>query len=137
MAVDLVSDDGYLVAVGDGEYGTKVRRGEVGAAWVARVGLAASARKDEACRPRSTYHHDGTGALVAHALDRGEIGLPVVLFDAVIEPDFDAKVGEEGGVLCEDRTGQENVGSLEMGWGEQNGEDEVESLPNTVSLTRA
>lgn len=84
-----------------------------------------------------THHHDGTGALVAHALDRGEIGLPVVRFDAVIEPDFDAKVGEQGGVLCKHRAGQENVGSLKVGRGEQDGEDEVEGLPNTVSLTRA
>jgi hypothetical protein len=39
--------------------------------------------------------------------------------------------------LCEDRAGQENVGSLKVGRRKQDGEDEVESLPNTVSLTRA
>jgi hypothetical protein len=48
VAVDLVSDDGHLVAVGNGEDGAKVRRREVGPAWVARVGLEASARQGEA-----------------------------------------------------------------------------------------
>lgn len=48
VAVDLVSDDGHLMAVGDGEDGTKMRRREVGPAWVARVGLELSARQGEA-----------------------------------------------------------------------------------------
>jgi hypothetical protein len=82
-----------------------------------------------------THHHDRPSPLVAQPLHHLQIGLPPVLLQAIIEPNLGPNVREQRLVLREPGTREQDVGRLGDGVrGEEDGEDEIQSLAYAVCL---
>lgn len=107
MSIDLVGYYGDFVLIRNRKDSLQVLGRVVATARVAGVCLYQVNRVSNT--DVDTHHHDRTCTIVTEATQHRQIRFPIIFLVAIIETDPGTDVRQERGVLCETRSGQQDV----------------------------